>query len=85
MVWMLVTDLCPACGHELTQKSRALLLLSGIAMLVVSVPITLRAYVWPLAILLAATGLYLVLWSVFGKGRWCRRCKKFPVSKKLVG
>jgi len=81
---VLVTDLCPACGHPLTQKSRLLLALSGAALLVLSVPIMLRAYVWPLAILLAAIGLYLLLWSVFGKGRWCRRCKKFPVSKKLA-
>jgi hypothetical protein len=82
---MLVTDLCPACGHELTQKNRLTLALTGITMLILSVPLVLRAYIWPLAILLGATGLYLLMWSVFGKGRWCRRCKKFPVSKKLVG
>ena len=82
---MLVTDLCPACGDELTQKSRLKLFLTGVALLVLSVPIMSRAYVWPLAILLAACGLYLLMWGVFGKGRWCRRCKKFPVPKKLAG
>ena len=82
---MRVTDLCPSCGHELTQKSRLKLSVAGIALLILAVPLELHAYVWPLAILLAAIGLYLLLWSVFGKGRWCRRCKKFPVSKKLAG
>jgi hypothetical protein len=82
---MRVTDLCPSCGHELRQKSRSKLSLTGIVLLILAVPLMLRAYIWPLAILLAAIGLYLLMWSVFGKGRWCRRCKKFPVSRKLAG
>jgi len=82
---MRVTDLCPSCGHKLTRKSRSTLLLAGVVLLILAVPLILRAYIWPLAILLAAIGLYLLMWGVFGKGRWCRRCKKFPVSKKLAG
>lgn len=82
---MLVTDLCPACGHPLTQKSRLKLFLAGAALLLLSVPLVLRPYVWTIAILLGAIGLYLLMWGVAGKGRWCRRCKKFPVSKALAG
>jgi hypothetical protein len=80
-----VTNVCPACGHELKQKSRPTLTLVGIVMVVAAVPLLFRSYYWIIAILMAATGLYLLIWSIFGKGKWCHRCKKFPVSKSLVG
>ena len=34
---------------------------------------------WPLAILLALTGGYLLLWATMGKGAWCRNCKRFEL------
>lgn len=82
---LLVTNLCPGCGHEMVQKSRALLALVGAAFLMAAIPLLFLKYAWIVAIITAATGLYLVFWSFSGKGKWCRRCKKFPVPKSLAG
>jgi VIT1/CCC1 family predicted Fe2+/Mn2+ transporter len=82
---VLVTNMCPACGHELIQKNRPLLSLAGAAFLIAAIPLLFFHYVWIVAIVTAAAGLYLLFWSVLGKGKWCRRCKKFPVSKTLAG
>jgi hypothetical protein len=82
---VLVTNMCPGCGHELTQKSRPLLSLAGAVLLIAAIPLLFFHYVWIVAIVTAATGLFLLFWSVLGKGKWCRRCKKFPVSKSLAG
>lgn len=77
--------MCPACGRELTQKSRPLLSLVGAAFLVAAIPLLFLNYVWIVGIITAGLGLYLLFWSILGKGKWCRHCKKFPVSKSLVG
>jgi len=29
------------------------------------------------ALILFLTGLYLLVWASFGRGRWCRHCKIF--------
>jgi hypothetical protein len=81
---VLVTNMCPACGHELTQKSRSLLTLVGAVLLIAAIPLLFFHYVWMVAIITAAIGLYLLFWSVLGKGKWCRHCKKFPVPRSLV-
>lgn len=80
-----VTQICPACGHQLTQKNRPAINVAGAVLIVAAVPLLFRSYYWLIAILMAATGLYLLIWSIFGKGKWCSRCKKFPVSKSLAG
>jgi hypothetical protein len=82
---MQVTNLCPACAHELTQKSPVKLSLAGVALITGAIPLLFHRFVWPAAILLAATGIYLLIGSLLGKGKWCKRCKKFPVPKSLVG
>jgi hypothetical protein len=79
-----VTNMCPVCGRELTQKRRSTLSICGVALVIAAIPLLYRRYIWLLAILMAATGLYLLIWSVFGKGKWCTRCKKFPISKSLA-
>lgn len=80
-----VTQICPACGHQLAQKSRPAIMSAGAVLVVASFPLLFRSYYWLVAILMAATGLYLLIWSILGKGKWCSRCRKFPVSKSLVG
>ncbi len=80
-----VTNMCPACGRELHQKSRPLLAIVGAVFLIGAIPLLFLHYVWTLGLITAAVGLYLLFWSAFGKGKWCRRCKKFPVSKSFVG
>jgi len=82
---LLVTNMCPACGHELTQKSRSLLALVGALFVAVAIPLLFFHYAWIVGIVTAAAGLYLLFWSVLGKGKWCRQCKKFPMSKSLAG
>jgi hypothetical protein len=32
---------------------------------------------WAPAVILALTGVYLLLWATIGRGRWCRVCKRF--------
>lgn len=79
-----VTNMCPACGRELHQNSRPLLSLGGAVFLIGSIPLLFFHYVWMAAIVTAAAGLFLLIWGVLGKGKWCARCKKFPVPKSLV-
>jgi uncharacterized membrane protein len=67
---------CSACGNEVILKSRTRLglvgaLLVGGALAALSLRVT-----WPLAILLAMTGGYLLVWATRGKGAWCRQCKR---------
>jgi uncharacterized protein (DUF983 family) len=83
-VMVLVTNMCPACGHELTQKNRSLLSVAGVVFLTAAILLLFFQYVWMVAIITAAIGLYLLFWSVLGKGKWCRHCKKFPVPRSLV-
>lgn len=82
---MLVNNMCPGCGCEFTQKSLLKLSLTGIAFLAAAVFLLLVPFLWVASIPLAAVGIFLLIWSVLGKGKWCRRCKKFPVSKSLAG
>jgi Flp pilus assembly protein TadB len=79
-----VTNICPGCGRELSQTSRLWLSLAGAAALAASVPLLFFQYAWMAAIVTAAIGLFLLFWGILAKGRWCSRCKKFPVSKSLV-
>lgn len=80
-----VTNICPGCGRELRQTSRLFLSLAGAALLAASVPLLFLPYVWIAAIVTTAFGLFLLFWGILGKGKWCPRCKKFPVSKSLAG
>jgi len=67
---------CSACGHEVILKSRTRLGLVGALMLGGAAAALLLRFTWPLAILLAMTGGYLLLWATLGKGAWCRQCKR---------
>jgi hypothetical protein len=68
---------CKRCGGEVVQKNRWKLLFVGIVM---SAALTL-GFLWPIlwipAIILTLTGIYLMIWGIFGQGRWCRGCKRF--------
>jgi hypothetical protein len=39
----------------------------------------LNSYLLVPGVILLLTGLYLVVWAALGRGRWCRRCKKFSI------
>jgi hypothetical protein len=70
---------CKACGGEMVQKSRIRLIAGGLVMmasLAVTVPF---AWFWVPGIILFLTGGYLLLWATFGRGAWCRTCKKFSL------
>ena len=71
---------CPACGGELIQKSRPRLLLVGLTMLAAPALARVWTVLWVPAIVLALTGIYLVVWATLGRARWCRNCKKFPLG-----
>jgi Flp pilus assembly protein TadB len=72
---------CPYCGAEWTQKSRPLLFLVGLSMLIAGIIALLDSPVyWIVAAMFLAISAYLLVWSTLGKGRWCRRCKKFSIS-----
>jgi hypothetical protein len=72
---------CPACGGEMIQKSKARLIIVGLCM-VASVALALFVPLfWAPGIILALTGVYLLVWATLGKARWCRNCKKISVLK----
>lgn len=70
---------CPSCGGEMIQKSKARLIIIGLCMLA-SVVIALAVpWFWAPGIILALTGIYLLLWATLGNACWCRNCKKFGI------
>lgn len=72
---------CPYCGGEWTQKSRPLLFLLGLSMFFAGITAFLVSPIyWIVAAMLLAIAAYLLVWSTLGKGRWCRRCKKFSIT-----
>lgn len=72
---------CPYCGSEWTRKNRPLLFLVGLSMLVSAfIAFLISPVYWIVAAMLLAIAAYLLVWSTLGKGRWCRRCKKFSIS-----
>jgi hypothetical protein len=74
------TPSCPSCGNELRQKSRAMLFVAGLIALAATVGcFFLSPIYWIATSFLVLIGGFLIAWSTFGKGLWCRQCKKFPV------
>jgi sorbitol-specific phosphotransferase system component IIBC len=74
---------CSACGGALIQRSRARLAAAGLAMCaapLIAWFIPLRSPLfWVPAVIAALAGVYLLLWSTIGRGRWCRQCKAFRI------
>lgn len=70
---------CPYCGGELTQKSRASLIIAAIILFVGAVMsfVTIPLF-WIIGVLFLVAAIYLFAWGTRGKGLWCRECKKFP-------
>lgn len=70
---------CSYCGGELTQKSRASLLVASILLFVGGVAsFVMIPLIWIIGVLFLVTAIYLFAWGTRGKGLWCRQCKKFP-------
>lgn len=70
---------CSYCGGELTQKSRASLLVASILLFVGAVAsFVMIPLIWIIGVLFLVTAIYLFAWGTRGKGLWCRQCKKFP-------
>ena len=73
---------CPTCGHELIQKPRLRLAVTGLC-LVASSGIAFKIHwFWTPAALLILAGIYLIVWATIGGGRWCRQCKQFVMAPK---
>ncbi len=75
---------CKTCGGEMIQKNRARLLLVGGALVCAALGGSALAtnfspWLWPAALLVIGAGGYLIVWGTLGRGRWCRRCKKFSL------
>jgi hypothetical protein len=68
---------CRHCGGEVVQKPLVRLVLVGVAMLGAAYLGVLWPLLWLPAIVFALAGVYLVVWAVIGRGRWCRGCKRF--------
>ncbi len=71
---------CPTCSREMIQKSKARLLSVGLGMIASIIIAFFMPLFWAPGIILALTGIYLVVWATLGKARWCRNCKKFSIS-----
>ena len=70
---------CPTGGGEMIQKNRIRLFAAGIGLIFLSTLAFGWRWLWVPGIMLALAGAYLVIWSVAGRGRWCRNCKNFSV------
>ena len=68
---------CRTCDGEMIQKSRTRLAGAGLLMLAACALAFIIPYFWLPAIILAFTGVYLLVWATLGRGCWCRNCKKF--------
>jgi len=71
---------CKICNGEMIQKDRRRLFIVGALMVVSVVTALFFPFFWAPGIILALTGIYLMVWATFGKGYWCRNCKKFSLS-----
>ena len=71
---------CSVCGGEMIQKSKARLVVVGLCMIASVAIAFFFPLFWAPGIVLALTGVYLVVWATLGKARWCRNCKKFSIS-----
>ena len=70
---------CPTCNAELVQRSRFALSMTGIAFAALAIVLVwLSHWLWLPAAFLVVIALYLVIWSTWAKGLWCRSCKRFP-------
>jgi hypothetical protein len=77
---MQTTPLCPSCGSQLLQKSRARLFVVGLIALGATVGcFFLSPIFWIATSFLVLIAGFLIAWSTLGKGLWCRQCKKFPI------
>ena len=61
----------------MVQKNRPFLVLVGLMMLGSPALGLLGRVFWVPAAGLFLTGAYLLVWATFGRGAWCRVCKKF--------
>ena len=68
---------CNSCGAETIARPRVRLITVGVTMLASSCLAYFFPALWPPAIILALTGLYLLAWALLGQGYWCRNCKRF--------
>jgi hypothetical protein len=70
---------CPTCGGPLIQKNKKHLLLASVVFIGVGIgTLLLNNKLWPLAFFLWMISVYLIAWSWFAKGLWCRQCKSAP-------
>jgi hypothetical protein len=72
---------CPTCGGVLIQKSKARLVIAGLAMIASVAIAWVFPWFWLPGTILALSGIYLLIWATLGRARWCRNCKKFSVSR----
>ncbi len=70
---------CKKCSGEMIQKSRARLLIVGVAMIASIAIAFFCKWFWAPGIILAMTGAYLIVWATLGKACWCRNCKSFSL------
>jgi len=70
---------CKSCNGEMIQKSRWRLFIVGGLMSVSVLTALFFPFFWAPGIILVFTGVYLMVWATFGKGYWCRNCKKFSL------
>jgi len=71
---------CKSCNGEMIQKSRWRLFVVGALMSVSVLTALFFPCFWAPGVILVLTGAYLMVWATFGKGYWCRNCKKFGLS-----
>jgi hypothetical protein len=72
---------CPTCGGELIQKSKIRLIIVGLCLVDSIFVAFFVPLFWVPGVILAVIGIYLLVWAILGKARWCRNCKKFSITQ----
>ena len=73
------SEACPNCGSPLIQKNQKHLILVSIVFIAIGIGSLFLSYkFWPLTIFLLLISVYLIAWSLFARGLWCRQCKSAP-------
>jgi Flp pilus assembly protein TadB len=68
---------CRRCGGQVVKKPLARLILVGLIFIATIGLAVIRPIILIPAILAALIGIYLLVWAVVYRGRWCRESKRF--------
>ena len=73
---------CPTCGVPMKEYNRILLFVAGFVLFSLAVGLTQMGIWIYLSPFLGLAGLFVLIWTGFGKGLWCSTCKNIPLGSR---